>query len=362
MNRRNRVTAFFIVAIALFIVSSASAGEILPDDRIVAIDFTPVASLERQETEALLDAAENGERSLIVTLERKGETRTIFLTAEKPTCMQRTFMDFQNELLSIWENAELNWLVLAQTTHRFLLGKLDSGTRDDNFRRALKAFGRSRSGLCDLDIPGGLPAEVKSLLFEAKNNLETALLLRHMAARDLARSLDRKTLPETDLQTDIAENLYVAVKQMIKGRIMGETHWDDLTRVRSFIESHFFQADSGNTDEGIHDAIAEEASRAVDNAAKQLAKLRDPANLAHEALSYTVAAEYGWLLLLERLTMEYTPLERRMLTASGKGFSALVRARNLMGLSGVEGAVVRKGSFSNSEQGASIKKARLEAR
>ncbi|MEA3508547.1 MAG: hypothetical protein U9R40_06490, partial [Synergistota bacterium] len=284
MQTRNHVLCLLVAVMVMALVPFASAGEILPDDRIVAIDFTSVASLEKQETEALLDAAENGERSLIVTLERNGETRTVFLTAEKPTCMQRTFMDFQNELLSIWENAELNWLVLAQTTHRFLLGKLDSETRDNNFRRALRAFGKSRSGLCDLDIPNGLPAGVKSLLFEAKNDLETALLLRHMAARDLARSLDRKTLPETDLQTDIAENLYVAVKQMIKGRIMGETHWNDLMRVRSFIESHFFQADSGNTDEGIHDVIAEEASQAVDNAAKQLAKLRDPANLAHEAL------------------------------------------------------------------------------
>jgi len=346
----------------LVFASSAPAGEILPDDRIVAIDFVPVESLERPQTDALLDAAQNGDRSLIVTLERNGETRAVLLSAQKPTIRQKAFISFQNELLSIWENAELSWIVLADTTHRFLLGKIDTESRDRIFRRAVRAFGAARSSLCGLSIPRNLPAEVRSLLFEAKNGLETALLLRHVAARDLARSLDKNSLPETDLQTDMAENLYVAVKQMIKGRIMGETHWDDLTRVRSFLESHFFQADSGNTDEGIHDAIAEEASQAIDNAVQQLEKLKDPANLAHEALSYTVATEYGWLLLLERITMEYTPLERKMVTASGKGFSALVRARNLMGLAGVEGVVVRKGSFSNSEQGASIKKARLEAR
>jgi hypothetical protein len=119
--------------------------------------------------------------------------------------------------------------------------------------------------------------------------------------------------------------------QNIKSRLVSETGVPGLERAWGYLRTLYLQA-SAPPEEGepLPEKLVKEANMAFSEAKDRIERISDLGVLVEETLSYTAAAEHAAAVLLGRMLLRYSEIEKKANIASGQGFGHLLRARTMV--------------------------------
>ena len=300
-------------------------------DIILEVDFEPLSGTSLTRALMAVEAASIPGNSVILTLEGAEGVSVVRICAPLPDSRTAPFFTAEKEILDAWTVSAGGWDRFIAAACRFALGHI---SRQDFFRElrsSRKSLTRSRNMLLAIEIPAQLPPAVKEELFQSKSRLADANTLRYLATRVLYRSMVSGETISTEGETQPKEYLAAWLVQNIKSRLVSETGVPGLERGWGYLRTLYLQARTpSENSEPLPKKLVNEADMALTEAKDRIERISDLGVLAEEILSYTAAAEHGSVLLLGRMLLRYSEIEKKANVASGRGFGHLLRARTMV--------------------------------
>ena len=302
-----------------------------PGDKILEVDFKSISEMPIARAVEEVEAASLPGRSAILTLEGTDGERIVRVCAPSSDPRTRSFLAAENDILDAWAMSSEGWDLFIEAAYGFSLGQIGRQQFFRELRSSRKFFSDSRNRLLAISIPTTLPPAVREELTLSKSRLADANSLRFFAARILYRSMLSGEAIRTEGETRPQEYLAAWLVQNIKSRLVSETGVPGLERAWSYLRTLYLQA-SAPPEEGepLPEKLAKEADMALSEARDRIERISDLGILAEETLSYTAATEQAAAVLLGKMLLRYSEIERKANIASGQGFGHLLRARTII--------------------------------
>jgi hypothetical protein len=311
---------------SLFFRAGIRAG-----DRITEVDFEPVSGLSPARAVMAVEIASLPGSSSILTLEGMDGKRLVRVSAPSPNPLAKSFFAAEKGILNAWTISLEGWDSFITAACGFALGHVGQQQFFRELRSSRKSFLESRNRLLAIEIPSNLPPAVKEALTLSKSRLADANTLRYFATKILYRSMLSGETIRAEGETQPQGYLAAWLTQNIKSRLVSETGVPGLERAWGYLRTLYLQA-SAPPEEGepLPEKLVKEANMAFSEAKDRIERISDLGVLVEETLSYTAAAEHAAAVLLGRMLLRYSEIEKKANIASGQGFGHLLRARTMV--------------------------------